>query len=88
MKGCYMDIQAEYFRDIDPGDRVVIIDDWLIQGTSVFATKTLIEKLDATVVGIGCVINNMSETRRKLLGRPEVQALLENYETDAFQVRD
>ena len=75
-------------ESIDPGDRVAIIDDWLIQGTSVFAVKKLIEKLDATVVGIGCVINNMSETRRKLLGRPEVQALLEDYETDAFQVRD
>jgi len=73
---------------IDPGDRVIIIDDWLIQGTSVFATKKLIEKLEAHVVGIGCVINNMSETRRKLLGRPEVQSLLENHETDAFQVRD
>ena len=73
---------------IDPGDRVIIIDDWLIQGTSVFATKKLVEKLEAHVVGIGCVINNMSETRRKLLGRPEVQALLEHHETDAFQVRD
>ena len=73
---------------IDAGDRVVIIDDWLIQATSVFATKKILEKLGAHVVGIGCVINNMSETRRKLLGRPEVLALIENYETDAFQIRD
>ncbi len=73
---------------IDSGDRVVIIDDWLIQATSVFATKKIIEKLGAQVVGIGCVINNMSETRRKLLGRPEVLSLIENYETDAFQFRD
>jgi adenine phosphoribosyltransferase len=69
---------------IDPGDRVVIVDDWLIQGTSVLAVKKFVESVGASIVGIACVINNMSETRRKLLGRPEVQSLIENLETDSF----
>ena len=67
---------------IDSGDRVAIVDDWLINGTTVLAVKKAVEKLGATVVGIACVINNLSETRRKLLGRPEVQSLIENLVTD------
>ena len=72
-------------ESIDPGDRVVIVDDWLRQGTTVLAVKKFVESVGASIVGIACVINNMSETRRKLLGRPEVQALIENFETDSFQ---
>ena len=73
-------------ESIDPGDRVAIVDDWLIQGTSVLAAIKIIEKLGATVVGVGCVINNMSETRRKLLGRPEVHSLIENHRTDILHL--
>ncbi|MFW9770125.1 MAG: phosphoribosyltransferase family protein [Candidatus Thorarchaeota archaeon] len=71
---------------IDPGDRVAIVDDWLIEGTSVLATIKILEKLKAHIVGIACVINNMSETRRKLLGRPEVHALIENHQIDALNL--
>ena len=67
---------------IDQGDRVAIVDDWLINGTTVLAVKKAVEKIGATVVGIVCVINNLSETRRKLLGRPEVQSLIENLDID------
>jgi adenine phosphoribosyltransferase len=67
---------------IDEGDRVAIVDDWLINGTTVLAVKKAVEKLGATVVGIACVINNLSETRRKLLGRPEVQSLIKNLAID------
>ena len=73
-------------ESIDPGDRVAIIDDWLIQGTSVLATIRIVEKIGANVVGIGCIINNMSETRRKLLGRPEVHSLIENHQTDILNL--
>ncbi len=69
-------------ESIDKGDRIAIVDDWLIKGTTVLAVKKAVEKLGATVVGIACVINNLSETRRKLLGRPEVQSLIENLVTD------
>ncbi|MFX1483256.1 MAG: phosphoribosyltransferase family protein [Promethearchaeota archaeon] len=71
---------------IDAGDRVAIVDDWVIQGTSVLAVIRILEKLGASVIGIACVINNLSETRRKLLGRPEVHSLLEGYRTDIFSM--
>ncbi|MHA1903053.1 MAG: phosphoribosyltransferase family protein [Candidatus Thorarchaeota archaeon] len=71
-------------ESIDVGDRVAIVDDWLIQGTTVMAVQKAIEKLGAQVVGIVCVINNLSETRRKLLGRPEVHSLIENLVDDSF----
>jgi adenine/guanine phosphoribosyltransferase-like PRPP-binding protein len=71
-------------ESIDPGDRVAIVDDWLIKGTTVLAVEKILEKLDAKIVAVACVINNLSETRRKLLGRPEIHSLIENYETDAF----
>jgi len=73
---------------IDAGDRVAIVDDWLINGTTVLAVKKAVEKLGAVVVGIVCVINNLSETRRKLLGRPEVQSLIENLEIDSIRPVD
>jgi len=63
---------------IDPGDRIAIVDDWLIKGTTVLALMKMVEKLKATVVGIACVVNDMSETRRRLLGRPEVHSLIQN----------
>ncbi|MEM4735694.1 MAG: phosphoribosyltransferase family protein [Candidatus Thorarchaeota archaeon] len=69
---------------IDPGDRVAVVDDWLVQGTTVLAVTQLVEKLGATVIGIACVINNLSEARRKLLGRPEVHALITGYRSDLF----
>ncbi|UCE08915.1 MAG: hypothetical protein JSW61_07930 [Candidatus Thorarchaeota archaeon] len=75
-------------ESIDPGDRVAIVDDWLIQGTTVLALLKVLEKLGATCVGISCVINNLSETRRKLLGRPDIHCLIEGLETDALDSAD
>ena len=69
-------------ESIDVGDRIAIVDDWLITGTTVFAVKKVVENLGATVVGIACVINNMTETRRKMLGRPEIHSLIENLVVD------
>lgn len=73
---------------IDAGDRVAIVDDWLINGASVLAVSKVIEKLGAQVVGVACVINNMSETRRKLLGRPEIHSLIEDHQTDILHPPD
>jgi adenine phosphoribosyltransferase len=85
----FADIRLAIVSDsIDAGDRVAIVDDWLIQGTSVLAVSKVVEKLGAHVVGVACVINNMSETRRKLLGRPEIHSLIENLQTDILQPRD
>ncbi len=41
---------------VGKGDRVVIIDDLLATGGTALAAKNLIEKLDATVVGAGFVV--------------------------------
>ena len=73
---------------LDAGDRVAIVDDWLINGTSVLAVSKVVEKLGAQVVGVACVINNMSETRRKLLGRPEIHSLIEDLQTDILHPAD
>ena len=75
-------------ESIDPGDRVAIVDDWLIKGTTVLAVEKILEKLGAKIIAVVCVINNLTETRRKLLGRPEIHSLIENYETDAFGPRE
>ena len=71
-------------ESIDPGDRVAIVDDWLIKGTTVLAVMKVVENLGASVIGVACVINNLSETRRKMLGRPEIHSLIQNLEVDAF----
>jgi len=73
---------------LDVGDRVAIVDDWLRQGTTVLAVSKVVEKMGAQVVGVACVINNMSETRRKLLGRPEIHSLIENHQTDILHPSD
>ncbi len=73
-------------ESLDSGDRVAIVDDWIIHGTTVLAVSKIVEKLGASVVGIACVINNLSETRRKLLGRPEIHSLIENHMTDVVKL--
>ncbi|RDE17562.1 MAG: hypothetical protein C4K49_02150 [Candidatus Thorarchaeota archaeon] len=75
-------------ESIDQGDRVAIVDDWLIQGTTVLAVAKVVEKLGAQVVGVACVINNMSETRRRILGRPEIHSLIRNLRTDVLNPVD
>ncbi len=70
---------------IDAGDRVAIVDDWMIQGATVLSVVKAVEKLEATMVGVACVIDNLSETRRKLLGRPEVHSLIRHLEGDIFE---
>jgi len=67
---------------------VAIVDDWLIQGTTVLAVAKVVEKLGAQVVGVACVINNMSETRRRILGRPEIHCLIRNLRTDVLNPVD
>ena len=41
---------------LEPGDQVLIVDDVLATGGTAFATVRLVEKLGASVVGIGVVI--------------------------------
>ena len=55
------------------GDRVLIIDDFLASGATILALARLVEEADATVVGIGTVIEKSFEggrARLESLGYP------------------
>jgi adenine phosphoribosyltransferase len=60
----------EIHRDaVEPGDRVVVIDDVLATGGTAAATVRLVEKLGGTVTGLGFVIElGFLHGREKLAG--------------------
>jgi adenine phosphoribosyltransferase len=60
----------EIHRDaVEPGDRVVIVDDVLATGGTAAATIRLVEKLGGTVIGLAFVIElGFLEGRKKLDG--------------------
>ena len=62
---------------IEPGDRVVIIDDVLATGGTALAASTLVREFDATLVGVGVVIELVFlNAREKLGGATPVQSLI------------
>jgi adenine phosphoribosyltransferase len=70
--------QLEYGQDtieiqsdaIEPGQRVVILDDLLATGGTLSAAIRLIEKVGGKVVGAGCIIELTFLNGRKLLDIP------------------
>ncbi|MGF7047007.1 xanthine phosphoribosyltransferase [Paenibacillus sp. DS2015] len=50
-----------------PGDRVLIIDDFLANGEAAFGLARIVEKAGAEVVGIGIVIEKSFQPGRRLL---------------------
>ncbi len=58
------------------GHRVIIVDDLLATGGTASATKTLIERLGAEVVGAGFIIELADLTGRAKLGSTPVRTLL------------
>jgi adenine phosphoribosyltransferase len=61
---------------LGPGDRVLIIDDVMATGGTAAATVTLVERLGATVVGLGFLIElEFLGGRRKLAGH-DITALV------------
>lgn len=63
-------VAADYLR---PGDRVLIVDDFLATGATILALARLAQAAGATVVGIGAVIEKRFEggrERLKALGVP------------------
>lgn len=74
-----------------PDDRVLLIDDFLATGKTIAALATLIAQCNATLCGIGCVIEKTFEGGRDLLAALDVPiialAVIESMEGDTIQVR-
>ena len=68
---------VEIHRDaIQPGERVLIVDDVLATGGTVRAAANLVERLGATVVGISLLIELEFLAGREKLGGYDVRSLL------------
>jgi len=62
---------------IEPSDRVLIIDDLLATGGTALAASTLVREFDATLIGVGVVIELVFlNGREKLGGATPVQSLI------------
>jgi adenine phosphoribosyltransferase len=62
---------------IEPNDRVVIIDDLLATGGTALAASTLVREFNATLIGVGVVIELVFlNGREKLGGATPVQSLI------------
>ncbi len=57
-------VSTEYLR---PGDRVLIIDDFLATAQTIQALARLVDKVDAQLVGVGTVIEKQFERGREQL---------------------
>jgi xanthine phosphoribosyltransferase len=82
-------ISPEYLL---PSDKVLLIDDFLASGKTIFALVELIEQCGAELAGIGCVVEKSFEEGRKRLepiGVPIVSlAIIDSMAGDTITVRD
>lgn len=82
-------ISPEYLL---PGDRVLLIDDFLATGQTIAALAELIAQCRATLCGIGCIIEKRFEGGRELLAplqAPIVSlAIIDSMEGTEIVVRD
>lgn len=62
---------------VKPGDKVIIIDDLLATGGTIKATKKLVEKLGAEVIGAAFLIELVDLKGREYLKEIEIFSLLE-----------
>lgn len=61
---------------LQSGEKVIIIDDLIATGGSAAATVTLVEKLGAEVVGLGCVVELAFLNGKEKLGEVPLETLL------------
>jgi xanthine phosphoribosyltransferase len=73
-----------------PGDRVLLIDDFLATGKTIAALAELVHQCGATLVGIGCLVEKRFEGGRDLLtplGVPIISlAMIESMEGETIVV--
>jgi xanthine phosphoribosyltransferase len=75
-----------------PDDRVLLIDDFLATGQTIDALASLVAECDATLCGVGCIVEKSFEGGRALLGHLGVPiislAIVESMDGDAIVVRN
>jgi len=62
---------------IQPGDRVLIIDDWFERGEQGLAAIRLVERAGGIVAGIGILFNEMTAEKRERFQRYHFHALIQ-----------
>jgi xanthine phosphoribosyltransferase len=82
-------ISPEYLH---PEDRVLLIDDFLASGKTIEALASLIAQCDATLCGIGCIIEKVFEGGRGRLAHLKVPivalAVIESMENGTILIRN
>lgn len=82
-------VSPEY---LTPGDRVLLIDDFLATGQTIAALAQLVKQCGATLCGIGCLIEKSFEGGRAALEHlkaPVISlAVIESMEGDSIVVRE
>jgi xanthine phosphoribosyltransferase len=82
-------VSPEYLK---PDDRVILIDDFLASGKTIAALAELIGQCNATLCGIGCLVEKSFEGGRALLAPLNVPiislAIIDSMDGDSIVVRD
>ena len=59
---------------LQPGDRVLLVDDWAERGSQAAAVRELVERCGATFLGCALIIDQLDDTMRARLGRVDAIA--------------
>ncbi|MCC6456332.1 MAG: xanthine phosphoribosyltransferase [Caldilineaceae bacterium] len=82
-------VSPEYLK---PDDRVILIDDFLASGKTIAALAELISQCNATLCGIGCLVEKSFEGGRDLLSSLNVPiislAVIDSMDGESIVVRD
>lgn len=54
---------------LDPGDRVVLVDDWAERGAQALATRALVEECGASFAGLSVIVDELQDDVRSRIGR-------------------
>jgi adenine phosphoribosyltransferase len=68
--------------DLRPGDRVVLVDDWIETGAQAAAVAALVREVGAELAGIAVVVDELAEMMRPQL--PPVRSLVTAADLPAF----
>jgi adenine phosphoribosyltransferase len=68
-------------RALQTSDRILLVDDWAEKGSQALAAKRLIEQRGAILLGMAVMVDQLSDTQRRLLG--EVHSIVRASELPA-----